>query len=268
MPNVERIFGLMILHVVFGAAAACSARFGLGPGIGLKDLPIVPCLALNLCQASLLALWFVASSDPLRARLIGIVFGAIYLEVIVPPRLSREFLGISALALVLTLLSLLAVGAMGSRVERRTSWETAVQDPSKGLKLSIGGIMIFTAVVAVLCTLAKALQASGPTGFLLTFVLVLCFVAVGLMCIWAMLGKGRPVQRAPVVFIVSPLLGAFFAFAVQAHKEGWVYLLLIMTLFPAVLLGSLGVVRSCGYQFVGKPADTQVLIATLPVNPD
>jgi hypothetical protein len=65
-----------------------------------------------------------------------------------------------------------------------------------------------------------------------------------------------------VVFVLSPVLGAFFAFAAQAHQAGWVYVILIMLLFPATLLGSLLVVRSCGHRLVrqevpstGQPDD-------------
>ncbi len=44
------------------------------------------------------------------------------------------------------------------------------------------------------------------------------------------------------------ILGAFFAAAVHAHSAGWVYILLTMLLYSAALLGSLAVVRSCGYR--------------------
>ncbi|WP_165073694.1 hypothetical protein [Paludisphaera rhizosphaerae] len=268
MPLAERLFGLTILHLALGMIAAFFARLELGTRIGLKYLPIVPCHALTLCQASLLALWSVSSRDPVKSRMIGVLLGAVYLEVTVPFSLSSEFLGISSLAVALTIVSLLVMRAMGSRVERRVQSEAAEQDPPEDLKLSIGGIMVFTAVVALMCTLAKALQASGPNRLLLTVVWAMCFVAVGLMCLWAVLGKGRLIHRAPLVFLISPLLGAFFAFAVEAHKTGWAYILLIMTLYPAVLIGSLCVVRSCGYRFVGKSTDSRASIATLPLNSD
>jgi hypothetical protein len=75
-------------------------------------------------------------------------------------------------------------------------------------------------------------------------------VTVGLVSLWAAIGKARPPRRASVVFVLSPMLGAFFAFAARAHNAGWVYILLIMLLYPAALLGSLLIVRSRGYRLV------------------
>ena len=51
---------------------------------------------------------------------------------------------------------------------------------------------------------------------------------------------------------LSPLLGAFFAFAAGAHPHGWAYVILTMLLYAVLLLRSLLVVRSCGYRLVGR----------------
>jgi hypothetical protein len=96
---------------------------------------------------------------------------------------------------------------------------------------------------------------------LLMTVWAMCFVAVGLAALWAALGKVRRLGRGTVVLALSPLLGAFFAFGAGAHPHGWAYIILTMLLYAALLLGSMLVVRSCGYRLVGlatpssKPSD-------------
>lgn len=56
----------------------------------------------------------------------------------------------------------------------------------------------------------------------------------------------------PAVFAISPVLAAFFAFAVRAHSAGSVLITLTMLLYSALLLASLVVVRSCGYRLVRR----------------
>jgi hypothetical protein len=85
---------------------------------------------------------------------------------------------------------------------------------------------------------------------LLMTVWAMCFVALGLAALWAALGKVRPLGRGTVVLVLSPLLGAFFAFGAGAPPQGWAYIILTMLLYAALLLGSLLVVRSCGYRLV------------------
>ena len=97
---------------------------------------------------------------------------------------------------------------------------------------------------------ARALQESPTHRFLLILVWAICFVAVGLVSLWAAFADAPPLRRSPVVFVISPLLGVFFAFAANAHSAGWVYVLLTMVLYPMALFGSLLVVRSCGYRLV------------------
>ena len=128
--------------------------------------------------------------------------------------------------------------------------QSARQEP-EGLRFSIRGLMIFTAAVALVCAVARALEGSR-SPFLFIPVWALCFVAVGLVSLWAVLGNAHPLRRGPVAFVLSPVLGAFFAFAANAHQAGWIYILLIMLLYPAALLGSLLVVRSCGYRLVRR----------------
>jgi CDP-diglyceride synthetase len=182
-------------------------------------------------------------------RLAGLVAGTVYLEALVPADLRREFLGISTITIIVTTATLLVVRWLGVRFTRQDNpGQSARQE---GLPFSIRGLMIFTAVVALICAVAKAMEGSrNPIVFIPVW--ALCFVAVGLISLWAMLGNSNPLHRGPVVFVLSPMLGAFFAFAAGAQQAGWIYILLIMLLYPVGLLGSLLVVRSCGYRLVRR----------------
>ena len=162
----------------------------------------------------------------------------------------------------MTTASLLVVRWLGVRLTRQPDHSQPSRPEPEGLKFSIRGLMIFTAAVALLCAAARALQASPNHRLLLILVWAICFVAVGLVSMWAALGDVRPMRRSLSVFVLSLLLGVFFAFAADAHTAGWVYILLIMLLYPMALLWSLLVVRSCGYRLVrsavtsaGRPDD-------------
>ena len=81
--------------------------------------------------------------------------------------------------------------------------------------------MIFTAAIAVICAGARALEES-PNLFSCSYSSGHCVsLVVGLVSLWAVLGDARPLRRSPVVFVLSPVLGACFAFAADAHS-GWV----------------------------------------------
>jgi hypothetical protein len=181
-------------------------------------------------------------------RMAGLVAGAAYLEALFHGDSMREFLGMSTIALVATTAALLVVRAMGVRLTRRDDPGPPAPAEVEGLRFSIRGLMLFTAAVAVLAAGARALRGAYPHRPLGMAVLALCSATVGLAALWATLGNARPIRRAPVAFVLSPALGALFAFAVDAHPAGWVYVILTMLLYPALLLGSLLLVRSCGYR--------------------
>jgi hypothetical protein len=64
------------------------------------------------------------------------------------------------------------------------------------------------------------------------------------------------------VLVLSSILGFFIAITADADRHQLVIILLVMIIYPAELLASLVVVRSCGYRFVwqsspqpGRPSD-------------
>ncbi len=238
-------------HLGLGVVFSVLSRVEVHTPFGLEHILMVPFFALALCQALLLSLWGAASQAKPWLRLAGLVAGAVYLEALFPFGLRREFLGTSTVTIVVTTATLLVIQWLGVRLTRQDDSDQSARQEPEGLRFSIRGMMMFTAAVAVLCAGARALEGSRNL-ILLMLVWALCFVAAGLVCLWAVLGDSQPLRRAPVVFVLAPALGVFFAFAANAHKAGWTYILLTMLLYPLALLASLLVVRSCGYRLIRR----------------
>ena len=253
MHSDRRIWSLAVAHLAFGIVTGVLAPVEIFTPSGLVHVLIVPFVASALCQSLLLSLWVAVSQAKPWKRLAGLAVGAVYLEALIDPDLRREFLGTCTITIVVTTASLLVVRWLGVRFIRQAERGQPARLEDEGLRFSIRGLMIFTAAVALLCAGARVLEATPNRLLLLMLVWAMCFVAVGLVSLWAALGNARPQRRGPVVFILSPVLGTFFAFAAHAHQAGWVYVILIMLLYPAGLLGSLLVIRSCGYRLVRQP---------------
>jgi hypothetical protein len=261
MTGNRRLWEVAVGNLGFGIVAAILAPirlndpFGLAavfPPSGLTQILWVPLVASILCQAVLLSLWGATSGVSLWARMAGLVAGAVYLEALFPADLRRELFGLSTISIAVTTAIGFCGRALGVGIVRQDDLGRPPRAEAEGLKFSIRGLMTFTAAVAVLSAGARALQGSPKHMILLTAIWAMCFVAVGLASLWATLGNVHPHGRVLAVLLLSPLLGAFFAFAADAQRAGWAYIILTMLLYAALLLGSLLVVWSCGCRLVGR----------------
>jgi hypothetical protein len=259
MSADSRLPILAVVHLILGGDTGALASVELRTPFGLGKILIVPFFASALCQAFLLSVCGAVSQAQPWVRLAGLVTVAVYLEALIAFGLREHILGLSTFTIVVTTATLLVVRWLGIKFTRQDEPGQSAQPQPDGLRFSIRGLMIFTAAVAFLCAGARALRATPTHLLLLIFVWALCFVAVGLVSLWAALGDAHPLGRAPVVFVLSPVLGAFFAFAVGAHPAGWIFSVLIMLLYPAALLGSLLVVRSCGYRLVRRAVPSTII---------
>jgi hypothetical protein len=157
--------------------------------------------------------------------------------------------------------ALLVVRALGVRLIRFDRRCLPAAPKSEGLRFSIRSLMLLAAAVALLSAGARAIQETPVHDVLANVVWCMCSVGVGLVALWAALGSGRPLWRAPIVFVLSLVLGALFTFASHFVRAAQVCILLIMLLSSTLLVSSLLVVRSCGYRFVrwgatsSKPPD-------------
>lgn len=259
MTGSRRLPWLVAAHIALGVVAGVLAPVKLRNSLGLEHILIVPLFASAMCQALLMALWVATSSSAPKERLVGLIAGTVFLEALFASDLRREFLGLATVTVLLATTSLLVVRWLGVRLARPADPDRLARGEGEGLRFTIRGLMIFVAAVALLSAGTRALREAGPGRFLLQMVIwSLCFVVVGLVALWAALGSGRPLRRGPVLFALAPALGVFFAVGVDAHRAGWVYILLTMMSYPALLLGSLLVVRSCGYRLVRRFAPSTI----------
>jgi hypothetical protein len=253
MPGDKRLKYLAAIHFVVGLVAGFLATNGLHASSGLSGILLVPFVALVPCQAFILALWGVISTASPWKRIAGLLVGSVYLEMLWLLALEWELPGTSTVTIAVATVSLVVVRAIGGKFTRRLH-----NGPhgTERLRFSIRGLMLVTAAFALLSAVTRAFQVLHLPDNRLTPLIVflsMCFVTIGFAALWAVLGKARPLERVAVVLVLSPILGAFFALAANAHQAGWALVILSMLLNSVALLVSLFVVRSCGYRFVRRP---------------
>ena len=255
MRGDVRLARLAAAHLVLAPACAALTPIAIPGFLGLDHILLVPCFALTFAQVGLLGLWAVFSPADPWTRFLGLVTGAAGLEALLDLAFRGEFGGLVALSAALTFAALIVLRWLGFRLARRPDAAGEPDPGHSGLRFSIRGVMALTAAVAVMSALARNLEGSpGPMTVVRLVTWAACFLAVGLLALRAISGADRPLARGLPAVAVAGVLGAFFAYACDAHHAGWVYIILIMMLDAAALLGSLLVLRSCGFRLARRPA--------------
>jgi hypothetical protein len=254
MRGDRRLVCLAMAYLVVVPLSAVVSTMALDGSFGLRHILIIPLFALTYSGVSLLGLWAVFSPAAAWRRLVGAAIGTGSLEAAFGSALWPEFRFMPALAMALTVASLLVVRGFGVLLSR---WEGAIDhSPRPGpweFRFSIRGLMLLTAVVAMLGALARAVQRSpGRPDFTLTVTWSAGFVAVGLVALRTLAARDRPIRRGLPAVALSPVLGAFVAYSAEAHQAGWITVIAIMLLDPALLLGALLVVRACGFRLARR----------------
>jgi hypothetical protein len=245
MQGDRRLLSLVIVHLVFGLVAAIIAKRGLAfPG----RMNLLFMIVAGLCQAFFLSLWAVTSSAPHWKKIMAVVTGAIYLEILLGSAVARDFGGIATVTLTATAAFLLVLRAKGVSCVRQVR-EKSVTEP---IRFSIRSLMLLIAVAALLIAAARTLQGMTEKTLPLNIYFSLCIVTVGLVATWAVLGASEPFRRSAIVLILSPVLGVLFAIAASADQGAWVLIILTTVLYSVTMLASLLVVRSCGYRWVRR----------------
>jgi hypothetical protein len=257
----RRLLGLAVGHLVLGIIGRLLVSIELPRFFDLVYIVFVPLYyGLAFCQALLLSLWGAASSVSPPVRVAGLIAGVVYVEALF---LSVEPVApeLSAITVMIATAALLVVRVLGVRLIRFDGRSQPTPSGTEGFRFSIRALLLVTAAVALLSAGARALQQAPGVSALRTVCWAMCVVAVGLVALWAALGLGRPLWRGPVVFALSLVVGAFLASATepQGAVVGWVISVLIMLLYSTLLLGSLLIVRSCGYRFVRRVASSSKL---------
>jgi hypothetical protein len=250
MDRTGHLLQLAIGMIVIGVIANLLGLIEIQTWTGLSRLPLVPGFALTFSEIVLLAFWAVFSTGPIWRRLILTVLALAGLELLFDLMIDGEFMLMPCVAMVLIFLALLVVRWFGFRL---LGQDQTSDLPPEALRFqfSIRNIMALTVVVALLSSGVRTVQDSPALSMMgQSAVWAACFVGVGLLTILAMLRRERPLVWCLVTYGISPTLGACFAYAMQAHREVYIYITLIMLIYPTILLGSLALVRSTGVRLV------------------
>lgn len=232
---------LAALHGIAGIVAASLSADAPAPSSAVF-------IALVFCQTSLIGMWGGFGHAHGTLRVVGVVLGIILLWALLG-------LGIRALdsltfLLVFIATSVVALVTWGVRrlKARLVRIGAASGVASEGLQFTIRHLLLLTFVVACLLSVGKLFAPYLMTVdvAMRVVVLALCFVAVALSAMWAMLGFGSPLWRLAPVLLVSGGAGGVAAY-VFAHGSDafWISLPLLEA---ALLLISLGVLRGSGYR--------------------
>jgi hypothetical protein len=251
MPDNKRLKALAGAHFTIGLVIGILALVRVPIPLRLHEMLIVSLIASLLSQAFLLALWGVTCTASLWKRIAGLVAGTVYLETLLV-LVDSTLLDVATITIAFTTATLLVLRTNGVRLVRHDSVDPFARADTGPLRFSIRSLMLLTAAVALLGAVARALHAIPyPEKIpLINILFSLSFVATGFVALWAALMKTRSFGRGSIAFVLSPILGLFFAIASSADQAGWVFIFPTLILGSAAMLGSFLVVRSCGFRFV------------------
>lgn len=232
---------LILAHFIATPCAAAWSSQSPSPSLAIF-------ISLVFSQTSLIGLWVGLGMSHWMLRFAGMTAGILALGGILEvadagPTGPNFFLVSTATALValVTWVARLLNARAGKASDGTTTHEA--------MQFHIKHLMLLTFVVALWVSVGKML---APYVFGIDFVSVLaviavCFVAVALTSIWAMLGAGRPLQRIGWVPIIAGVGGWALSLAISDRP---VFLTSIMLLDGAFLVLSLVVVRMAGYRLM------------------
>lgn len=229
-------------------------------------------MSLAIAQLILLSFWAGMGSQRIVVRLSLAMLGSVYLAAlpllgsILASRpgtsqtdLSEEFLqaagGYGALIVFLT-----AIFAAARRWYMELRLTSAAEQiiQAKHYQFSILHLMVVTTVAAIVLALMRFASGAAAADWQRAagdVLMVVALVINALCASWAALAVGPVQLRVGVVLFVAPLLGSAEAFSGSGPSVVW-WLSPVFAMFlalpSAIILGTLLVVRSCGYRLVAR----------------
>jgi hypothetical protein len=262
----RRLWLLLIAHMIAGVGFCVSARVLLRLPFPLNEILSAPTLSLAFCQSCLLAFWVEMSHTALWRRLLGLGGGLSYFWLLTATW-RQDFTLFFALAFTTGIVMVALFVVRFWRIDLRRATDQSTHQNRQGLQFSIRGLMLLTIAVGLLITPAKGLRQMilysdyGQTTFLL--MLSASLAATGLASFWATLGLPRPVARSIALIVMSLCLGWFLCYVYSASTWSEYFLILsIMFLHSLALLGSLLVIRSCGYRLVKRDRNAVAAVSS------
>ena len=241
---------LTIAHVLFGLVIGFLAEDGPG------NFLMVVYLGLFFSQTSLVGIWGGLSTFGWAIRFVGVTIGMAYLVLHMFFSLGQWYLSIVALVILPTVAVtalMVFVRRFFGRLERNSKPWTS--ENKEGLQFTIRHLMLLTLIVSCMLAIGRWLRPyflhADELAVILT--LSLCFVSVGVTSVWALLGRSHLFVRSCVVLCIGAgagcVPGLFLRQDGGVHWQ-WIALMIVQA---AVLLGSLFVVRQCGFRLVRIP---------------
>ena len=248
----QRIFRLVVGHVVVGLTAALVAHFA--PHHSVSPALSEPVLfGLVFSQAILLGVWGSLGASSWRKRLVGVIVGIGCLVPLLGVGFDDLDLGLSLLVVVVTAFVTMVLSTV--RLFRvRIQLESTPANSANRIQFHIRHLMTLTFVVACLVSVGKAVQpyVSGGKIFLdILPVAVVCAV-VGVMPVWFVLATRHAVVYGVGTVAVGACAGYYFG---RNTSTGFELIWMTATATEAIaVVVSLLVVRSCGYRLLRLPS--------------
>ena len=251
----RKLFALVGIHLVacLSLAVIATRNRPLYP-------PIVAFMATAFSESALLAFWAVLGRGLWRKRAFAALLGAMYLWwttlIAFRPQGNWEPIVILPALVFGCTASLAGVLSLASRWRPgfRLVHKESLGVRTNALQFSLGHLMLVIAVVSVVFAGAELMKPFARAGIitrvLVCIVLVVCFVEAVLAAFWASLSPGRIAGRAVAALVLAMLTGFIPPF--YFRLEPFVYLITAETavLAQAITIGSLLIVRSCGFRLV------------------
>ena len=241
--------------VAIGLLVGVHAIAGIVLAFFSADQPAVSSalfLSLMFCQTSLLGMWCGLGRSHWILRLIGLIAGTSYLAIVLGAGIDElngqtVFLVVVAVLLVaiVTWVVRLLKGAMRQIDQTATG-------AREGLQFTIRHLLLLTFVVACLVTIGKTLAPylSDIHEISMMSLIAVCFVCVALVAIWGMLGLGHVLLRSMLLFVIAAVMGWILARVIDNSDH--IFWISTTILQATYLMGSLLVIRSCGYRFLAR----------------
>ena len=255
----HRIWLLVVVHAIAGVALSGWAVQEGSISFVFSEILLVPPFALVFCQSGLLAFWAAMSHGALWRRVVGVITGVVALEFLLAWVLDEDDL---------TLMPAMATGLATAALVIIQRWRSDLlpvrgqpdQYKRHGLQFSIRSLMLLTLGVAVFVTIGKQMRQAGMDGPSLPLISVWasCFAVSNLAAVWAAMGLCSPWFRCGGALLLSLAIAATFCWCFDADWDSWFYVTTVLVLEAVLSLGSLLVVRSCGYRLVPHPTSQRI----------
>lgn len=249
---LRKEWGLLAAH-----AAALLLCVMLAVGHPFRYPPMLLLYGILAGQIGLMAIWTVLGRSPLGLRLTGlfalsVLFG--WYAPLTTGYRTEEFAMLFLCEAAVLIVPLIAARLAGVRLMNLAAGAAAA------------GPLQFSLAQALLWTMAAAAAVRFALWIRWDVAPADCWFgasvgSIGLLAVWAALGRPAPVLRLAVLGFAAPAIGLIYLYLVTLTSRPWPYynpfpfleLPLLVSTAAAVMAGTMLVTRRWGYRFVKPP---------------